>query len=98
MKTMLPARGAAASASKAETLAMDRKKFPAAAICDRITRHSAPCDTAAWTEFQYPESLKCGMSACPFTSWRGLAPPSRERWPGQAPPMAVERPRLTRWR
>jgi hypothetical protein len=39
MKTMLPARGAAASASKAETLAMDRKKFPAAAICDRITRH-----------------------------------------------------------
>jgi hypothetical protein len=39
MKTMLPARSAAASASKAETLAMDRKKFPAAAICDRITRH-----------------------------------------------------------
>ena len=83
MKTMLPARGAAASASKAETLAMDRKKFPAAAICDRITRHSAPCDTAAWTEFQYPESLKCGMSLHVMV---GLAPPSRERWPGQARP------------
>ena len=95
MKTMLPARGAAASASKAETLAMDRKKFPAAAICDRITRHSAPCDTAAWTEFQYPESLKCGMS---LHVMAGPGPAISGEMAGSSPPMAVERPRLTLWR